>query len=159
MDKIKQWSLTVSAISILSGVLISLLPKSSHKNLFKTITGIILIYAVMQPIIGGSGVNFKIGEFISDNYTVSENIDKYARSSIVDSAEKAIENLLSEEAAKIEVNCKFKCRCKIEDNKIKVELISVTPALDTEDAEKIRNISETMGFDKDIIIFEGEKNE
>ena len=159
MDKIKQWCLTISAISILSGVLVSLLPESGHKNLFKTVVGIIMIYAVILPLTDGKGVDFNIEEFIVDNYSVSEDIDKYALSSMVDSAEKAIENLLSEEAEKSGIDCKFKCRCIVKDNKIEVEEISVTTDINENEIMVIENISESMGFSKDKIIFEGEINE
>ena len=67
MDEIKQWVLTISAVSIVSGVLISVLPKSSHKNLFKTITGIVLIYSAITPILGADGIDFNIEDYLVDN--------------------------------------------------------------------------------------------
>ena len=72
MKDIKQWAIMISAVSIISGVLISILPKSSHKNLFKTITGILLLYSAITPILGAGGIDFNIKEYLDDNYAVSE---------------------------------------------------------------------------------------
>ena len=68
MDKIRQWTLTISAVSVISGVLVSLMPKCSNKNLYKVISVIILIYAFMQPFTGTMGINFNLTDYLSDNY-------------------------------------------------------------------------------------------
>ena len=156
MDEIKQWVLTISAVSIVSGVLISVLPKSSHKNLFKTITGIVLIYSAITPILGADGIDFNIEDYLVDNYSVSENIDKYALSSVVDSAEKAIEDIMLREAANNNIECRFSCGCVIENDKILPNKIIVTPKPSEDDMNKIILIAENLGFDKNAISFEGE---
>ena len=97
MNEIRQWVLTISAVSIISGILISLVPKSSHKNLYKTITGLVLVYTFFQPFIDSKDIDFNINDYLFYNYSVSENADKYAQASIIRSAEKAIEEILIEE--------------------------------------------------------------
>ena len=159
MDKIKQWTMMVSAVSVISGVLISLLPQSSHKNLFKTITGLVLIYAFLQPIISGEGIDFNINDFLIDNYSVSNEIDKYALSSVVSSAEKAIADIIEDEAVKFGIVCECKCECKVENEQIIVESLSVRPTLDENEREKIEEIAESVGLSKNIIVFAGEKDE
>ena len=156
MEEIRQWVLTISAVSIISGVLISALPKSSHKNLFKTITGIVLLYSAITPIIGADGIDFNIEDYLLDNYSVSENIDKFALSSVVDSAEKAIEDILLEEVENSGIECGFTCECAVENDKILLIKIEVTPKLSEDDMNKIIIIAENFGFDKNVITFEGE---
>lgn len=159
MDKIKQWTLTVSAISIISGILLSLLPKSMNKSYFKVIASIIIIYAVLQPFIGSNSIDFKIDDFLKDNYQVSENLDKYAISSMISSAERAIEDLYSEKAESYGIDLTFECECIIKNDEIAVKKITVYPIPDSNEIELIEEWSETFGFDKSIVIFEGENNE
>ena len=158
-DQIKQCTLVISAVSVVSGVLISLLPKSSHKNLYKTITGLVLIYAFMMPVIGQNVIDFNFEDFLHDNYSVSSDIDKYALASIVDSAEKAIENIMNDEARKQNIQCEFRCRCEISDNQLAIEKISVKSDLNESERERVKNIAESFGFDKSSVEFEGEDNE
>lgn len=156
MKDIKQWAIMISAVSIISGVLISILPKSSHKNLFKTITGILLLYSAITPILGADGIDFNIKEYLDDNYAVSENIDKYAIYSVVDSAEKAIEDILLKEAQSRNISCRFICKCDVIDEKLVLKGITITPELSDENIKIIEEIAESLGFDKSIISFKGE---
>ncbi len=159
MDKIRQWTLTVSAVSIMSGVLISALPKSMHKNYFKLITSIILIYVLMQPLLGKNIIDFNISDFLNDNYKVSENIDKYAMSSMINSAEKAIEDLFYTKAEENNIECRFECDCALSNDEIAVKRIKVTPDLNEAERQIIENWSVSLGFDISIVAFEGENNE
>ena len=82
MDKIRQWTLAVSTISMISGILLFIVPKSTQKNCFKVIVSIILIYSVIHPLIGSKGIDFNISDFLSDNYHASENLDNYTLNSM-----------------------------------------------------------------------------
>ena len=159
MDKIRQWTLTLSAISIISGLILVILPQGTNKKLFKVIVSVIMIYAALQPIIGMEGIDFNIGDYLKDNYRVSENIDKYALSAMINSAEKAIENLLAEKAEEMNLNFTFSCVCSEADGEISVEKIIVSPKADENEKEIIESIIESLGFDKSIIIYEVEGNE
>ena len=155
MDKIRQWAILISSVTIISGVLVSLLPKGSHKNLYKTIIGIVILYAFIQPVMGGNDINFKVSDFLIDNYEVSKNIDKYALLSMVSSAERAIENLLSEESIMNNIECSFACKCKVENEQIVVDEITVKN-LKAEDYQRIKDIVRALGLSENIIKFTGE---
>ena len=155
MEKIRQWAIIISSVTIISGTLVSLLPKGSHKNLYKTIIGIILLYTFIQPVMGGNDIDFNIQNFLVDNYEVSENIDKYALSSMIGSAESAIEKLLKDEAAKKNIECGFTCRCEIKNEKMVVEEITVKGATG-ENYQTIKEIILDIGISEAIINFEGE---
>ena len=156
MDNIKQWVVTLSAISIISGVLISLLPKSSHKTLYKSLTAIIMVYAVLQPLTYTKKLQLNIDDYLYENYSISNSLDDYAISSVVDSAETAIENLFIEEAEKLEIDCNFQCSCEEKNNEITVTKLTVTPKLTPEDIEEIYNIAKSLGVNTEVIVFEGE---
>ena len=111
MSDMKQWAVNLSVISILSGLLLALLPQSTHKKVFKVVVSILLIYASILPFIGSKSIDFNLSDYMKDNYQVSENTDKYALSAIVRSAEKTIENILTEKAESENLKLDFKCYC------------------------------------------------
>lgn len=156
MDKIRQWTLTVSAVSVISGVLLSLLPEKMNKSYFKVVTSIILIYAIVQPLTGSYGYGFNANDYLKDNYQVSEDLDKYAVNSIISSAEKAIENLYSDKAEENGLNINFDCECNITNNEITVEKIKAYPTDNSEERRLVEAWTEEFGFDKSIVVFEGE---
>ena len=156
MDKINNWALTVSAVSVISGLLLYIVPKSSQKKYFRVIVTIILVYASFLPFVSAEGIDFNIGDFLSDNYQVSEKLDKYALNSMVQSAEKAIENLLTDKAEKAGFTCRFECNCEIINDDISVKsVIAFTENVDTRKQEIIGIIAD-LGFSESILVFEGE---
>lgn len=159
MDNIKQWTITVSAVSILSGILLSVLPESSHRKLYKVMVVVILIYGVFQPFSTAERVCFDIGDYLSENYRVSENTDKYAINAMRSSAEKAIESLLAQETENSGIKCTFSCECEVSDTEIKV--VKITVATDAEEDEKntITDIASSLGFERNVIAFVGEEDE
>ncbi len=159
MDKNRQWILTVSAISIISGILLYIVPESSQKNIFKVVTSVILIYAVIQPIISFKGVDFNLEDYLTDNYQVSENLDRYAVDTMKKSAEKTIETLLSEKSAEQGLDCSFECKCTITDDRLEVENITIKLLNNDNSQEKIINICTALGFKESVLIFEGGINE
>lgn len=154
MDKIGDWALTVSVVSIISGLLPALLPKDYKKRIYRVFTCIMLLYAIIQPFVGSDGVDFDIESYLKDNYSVSNNIDTYANSPVISSAEKAIEELLSDECSKRNFDCVSDCRCKIINNEIVLETITVKNV--SENKEAVCEIIESLGFSRDKIVFEGE---
>lgn len=156
MNKIRQWSLIVSAVSVISGLLLSVIPKSSQKSFFKVIVTVVLIYAVLQPAVNSKGIDFRINDFLSDNYQISENLDKYALSSMIRSAEKAIEDLLENKAEEQNLNCRFKCDCEMINDEIVIKQIIVYSSQDTEVLFSISEMISGLGIDKSYIVFKGE---
>ena len=156
MNKINQWAMTVSIVSIISGILISLLPKSSYKDFYKALTTIVLVYALIQPIDGNRVSDFEINEYLKDNYTVSNNIDKYANSSVILSAENAIEELLMNECGTLDMNVSFDCECSIDGETVSVKEIRVNGISDSKHKDALYEIIESMGFERNILIFAGE---
>ncbi len=159
MDKIKQWALIISAVSIVSGILLSLIPKGNLKPAFKTLSTVILVYAFFFPLIDINGVDFNIGEYLSDNYELSESLDKYAEQSIINSAEKAVEDLLTDSAEKEGINCKIKVTCDVMDSEMIISNITVRGEVSEEEKKTIRQIGSELGLDEAVIEFVGEADE
>lgn len=159
MERIKQWAILVSAVSIVSGVLISLLPKGKLKAAYKSLVGVIMVYALLSPIFGTKGLDFSVEEYLSNNYEVSENVDKYALSAMISSAEKAIEGLLDDELRKNNLIADVEVKCVLEDDAIKPESIVFNGTLSENDKKAIMQFSEELGFEKQTISFTGESDE
>lgn len=158
MDKIKQWTLVLSAVSVLSGLILAIIPHSASKKLFKTIVTVVLIYMALQPIIGIKGVDFNIDDYLKDNYSTGEKTDKYAISAMISSAEKAIENLLTENSETAGLNYIFECRCYEAGGEIKVEKIYISPKPPEADMPEIKRIIKSLGFDESMIAYKGESD-
>ena len=156
MDEVKKWAITVSAVSIISGVVASLLPDNSYKNLFRFVAGVVLVYAVLQPLIGKNSIDFDINEYIKENYEVSKIIDKYARSAMLDSAEKAIEDLLLDFAKKNDTDLKLNCKCEVQDGNIVINEIKVITCIPKENLSIIKQFAIESGFDESVLVYAGD---
>ena len=159
MDKNKNWIITISMVAIISGIIESLLPDKKYKKLFRFISCTVLLYVFLQPIIGNNSINFHIEDYLSDNYEVSENIDKLAQNAMTDSAEKAIEDMFTDFAEENNIEFKVRCKCTVIDNEIKIDNIFVTDCAPTESVDMIINFAINSGFDKNQLIFQGEADE
>ena len=156
MDEVKKWAITISGVSILSGIISSLLPEDSYKKLFRFIAGVVLLYAVLQPLFGRNSIDFNIGDYLSDNYEVSDNIDKYARGAMLSSAEKAIEDMFIDFAQSKDSEIKIDCNCNIADNVIAVEKIRISECTPKESLEDIKDFAVRSGFNESLLIFTGD---
>lgn len=159
MEEIKKWTLLISAVAVISGVLLSVLPEGKLKKAYKTLTGVILVYAFLYPLVSGHYIGFTMNEFLSDNYEISENIDKYALSAIISSAQKAIKELIESELEKKSIESKVTVQCTESGGEIKVTSVSFLDDLSDTIKSKVIDICLSFGIDKDIIKFTGESDE
>ena len=158
MEKIRQLALSVSLVSIISGVLISLLPKGKNKEFYKIITTIIIIYVFIQPFTGIQTPDFNIENIRDNNFKVSNNIDQYANSTIISSAESAIETLLLQNFSNEGISCNIKCVCEIKDSKINIVNIIVKDCSNAQEKNVVKEIIANSGFDSAVLRFEGDNN-
>ena len=153
LSEAKDWALAVSTISITGGIIASLLPRNTYKKLFKYIVGVVMVYTLLHPIIGKNSINFNIQDYLKDNYQVSENVDKYAETAMLSSAEKSIVGMFSDFAERNETELKINCKCIIENEKILIEAINIIDCKPIENLSLIKDFAEDSGIDKDILIF------
>lgn len=159
MDSIKKWTLLISSVAVISGILLSVLPEGKLKGAYKTLTGMIILYAFLYPMLSGNTIDFNVDNFLLDNYEISENIDKYALTAVISSAEKAVKELLDEEIKKKNINCEIKVQCSEEKGEIIIDSLSLTGILTKEEKTQVINIAKSLGFSEDKIIFTGESDE
>lgn len=159
MDKIKQCTVLISAVSIISGILLSVIPQGKLRPAYKTLISVVLIYAFMSPLITSGSIDFNIGDYLRSNYELSGSYDKYALQSVTDSAEKAVEQALFDLASASEITCSFSAECVTEGDGVKLKKIIVSGASSPEIRDEIMKLLLDSGFDKEIIIFEDETDE
>lgn len=159
MDKIKEWAVVISAVSVISGVLLSVVPEGKLRPAYKTLISIVLVYCIMLPLINSWSIDFSFEEYLRDNYEVSENYDKYALQSVISSAQKAVEETLSEYSEEINIPCNFDVKCEFSEEQVFVSEIAVIGADTAEIKDKITAMIIELGFEKEIIKFKGEADE
>lgn len=156
MDEVKKWAVTVSAVSIISGVVSSMLPENSHKNVFRFVAGVVLVYAILQPLISKNTVDFNIEDYLGDNYEVSENIDKYAQSAMLNSAEKAIEDIFLDFAQNSGTTFEVDCVCSIDNGNVVIDEIRIINCSSEESISLVRQFARESGFDENVLIIAGD---
>lgn len=155
MESVKKWTLLISAVAVVSGILLSVLPEGKLKKAYKTLTGVILVYAFFYPVVSGYYVDFSVKDFLSDNYEISENIDKYALSAVISSAQKAIRELLEDELQKKNIHSSITVECGESEGEIKIISVSFSDLLTKEEKNEVIDICINFGIDEDIIKFIG----
>ena len=116
-----------------------------------------MLYAAICSISNmNNKLELSVDDFLVDNYAVSQNIDLNVQASVMDSAEKAIEDLLLNEAIKYGLQCEFKCECRIKNEKIAVVKIVVSPYIDEEKRDIFMTIVDSFDLDRNVVVFEGE---
>lgn len=156
MDKINQWSVTVSAVSVISGILLSLIPDSKIRPAYKTLVSIVLVYSIMLPLTNSFSINFDINDYIKENYNIRDDLDKYALKSALSSAEKAIEEALNDYFTYEKIKCDFSVECYLKGEEIRVKRITVESQ---ENEDGIKALLCELGFSEGIIEFKGEAHE
>lgn len=156
MGDFKKWIMMISAVSVFSGIVSSLLSENSYKKVFSFVVGSVLVYTLLQPFVGKNSVDFHISDYLKFNYEISENIDIYAEKSMIQSAEKAIEDIFYDFADSNGINCEISCECIVSDNKMCIDEIYISDCKTEENINLIREYAIKSGFDESIIYFTGD---
>ncbi len=151
MNDIKLWCKLICIISIVSGVLLSLLPKSKLDTAFRGLVSVLLVFCFVYPL--GENKNlFKNISFISSNAVISEE-DMFVNNSniIVDCAEELLEQQLNEVI--VAVNSDGRCKAYIAqtDGVAYIEKVEVYGSFSDREVPDIRlQIQNLIGGDADI---------
>lgn len=156
MDKLKQWTIMISTVAIISGILSLILPERKMKAAYKILVGTLLVYAFVYPLMKPGALKIDINGFLSDNYAVSESYDKYALSAATASANRAIEEILASHCQQSDINARFKAECILEDDRSYINKIEAIGSFTDESRRKITEIAEGLGLNKEILIFSEE---
>lgn len=112
MREIENWSKIISIVTIISGVLVSLIPKSKLTSAYKTMVAILLIYLFISPfsslIKNINSVSFRAPDYIEDDML------SIANEPIFETAETIINDKI--EAVLSEKGYNIKCAVSLNEN-------------------------------------------
>ncbi len=160
MEKITSWCKIISLISIMSSVVLLLLPESKSKNAFRTLFSFIMIYSFVMSFSDTEADFTKVSHYlnISENKNGYEYYEKYSSYPAISAAESETEkyfnNFISSSA--FEGSCKAVCIS--ESDKISVSEIIFSGSFDEYEKNIIKEEVRRVCGEKASIIFQ-EKND
>jgi len=126
MDGIKEWIIMISVVSASCGIIFCLIPKSRLKKAYSTFIGVVIIYTVLLPVIKGDSISLDFDNIFGEYESISESFDENQNILTVESAQagisKAVSDALNAQGIKYE---KIETKCKLEDEEIIIESITV----------------------------------
>lgn len=157
----KSWIITICVVSVVSGILSCVMPRSSAKKAFQYVCSVVLVYAVLYPFISGS---FEFPDlekiFGSDKADTSYEFSSKSEEVYLIAAQSgcisAAENVLKEiNIAYDEVTA----HCVTDDGEIILKKISVFGSYSQEQKEQIKKALYKTFPEKTVIEFEGGTDE
>lgn len=149
MEEITAWCKTVCIVSVVSGVLVSVLPKNKLIGAVKTLSAVILVWAFITPIVSFDKDDFKL-DFSSNRYEYEE-LESLASDEVLRQAEE----ILKKETDSILIGVNPEARSYVKmfynDGETGIEKITVSGKLNDSEKDKIRSLIKDK-FQKDIYI-------
>lgn len=138
MSQVEAWCKTVCIVTIASGILISLMPQNKLSSAVKTLTAIILVYAIIMPI-----TQIESGD-ISFDFTMSDDqkheIENLSSSNVIDYAEEMLENEIDTLIKDIKKDSKSYVDIFEKNGVAEVERITITGDLGKKEKERITDL-------------------
>lgn len=159
MNDVKQWCMLISAVSIVSGIIMSIIPESKLKKVYNCLVTVLLVYVFILPLIKEEKYDFDFKSYLKQNEEVSKEFsDKSflpAESVINSEIGESIERRLKENG--FDADCTVKCT--VGQNNFSVDKITVLIADDFSKNEIINDILKEYTTALTKIEFVGDKNE
>ena len=155
MDSLKKWCLVVSGVSVVSGIITTLIPRGSTKNTYRVLTCIVLLYAMMQPLTQWREMKIDFNKLInSENQENSVLLDE--NNSVVFVAEETYEKHIDSLISKTGTQAKSQCRCEYSDGELILLEVTVTGRTDENEKENILNEIKDVIQENTIVKFRGD---
>lgn len=150
MEKIEQWCTVISLLSIISALLLSLLPENDLKKSFRVIASIVIIYAAFNSLYE---IKSEIGFLDSFNFENEFSLSSESQDILLEEyeiiIEKAIENKLYENG----INIKCESIIYYEGESYIIEKIIIEGELSADEKEAVKIILEDVINNETIIQF------
>lgn len=158
MEKVSLWCKLIALISILSSVILLILPESKSKKAFKTLLSVVMIYAFISPF-SDAEIDFtKLHRILSNSYETDtqETIQDYSYYPLITAVEAETENYFNNLLSDLSIAGECKAVCEMESgNALLKEIIFFCEISESE--KEIIKIEAEKVCGKDIIIsFSGE---
>lgn len=155
MDKLKQWCVTVSVVSVVSGVLMYLIPKGSGKNTYRVLVSLILLHTFIFPFTDFKGFSFDFSEFIpQSNNTAS---DTYEGELYV--AQKTYEEYIESQLRQTVGEIECECICTYSEGELMLRSIIILTEVNSEAKEEILHKLESVTDENTSVFFRGNEDD
>ncbi len=157
-QEIKAWCITISAVSVIGGVLNCLIPKGGIKKAFSVLLYMTVLYAVCVPFAKGEREIISFDEYISDNEYLKQEYGNISYEPARSVAEEEIEKSIisAHEREGMTVNCRVKCSLTAES--FYLEEIVIDAPLSHGEKNKSRGLLREYMTEKTVIYYTGEAN-
>lgn len=158
MKGIENWCVAVSAVSVVTGIITTLLPKSAIKNTYIILSCVVLLYACIQPVTDWRELKIDFAKIISDS-SDSDVYDEDYNSSILYIAEQTYKKHIDSQITDISENAECSCECEYSNGQLFIRKIIITGSTQVGQQEKILSKIKDIIQDTTIVEFRGDNYE
>ena len=155
MESVKQWCITVSAVSIISGVMMCLVPRGASKSTYRVLVGIILLYTMVLPLTNLREYDFDFSEIIPQSST--DTTDYHEGELYV--AEKTYEKFIASELGGLVSDIKCECGCIYTNGEIILKSVKIKTRVSQEEEKLILETLRSIINDNTTVRFGGDEYE
>lgn len=159
MEKINSWCKIIALISLLSSVILLVIPESRIKKAFKTLLSLILIYTFISPLSNVDADfsfidNFLTGTSISSQ---EEIISEHQYYPVIKAGEAELEKYFDEIISKCGAKGQSEVICKYEEDRLVIKEVIIHGLTGEEERRFITDEVRKIGDEKTTISFSGEE--
>ncbi len=161
MSGINMWCKLVVYVSMISAIVMLIIPENSLKKVFQTLMTVILIFSLMHPLSNNDGIYVNFNDFftLQDKNEIKNELANYKNMPIVNSVQSETEKYLNEKMKSSGVDAVCNVVCSVKDNTVYVDKVTVETHIDEGDKKHILTVIREICTNESEIIINGEKYE
>lgn len=159
MEKINSWCRIIALISLLSSVLLLVVPESRIKKAFKTLLSFILIYAFISPLSNIDADFSFVDNYLSGVSSDSQEkiINDYQYYPVIQAGEAELEIYFNDIISKCGAQGKCEVICNYEEERILIKEVIIHGLIGEKERNLITDEVRKVGDEETIISFSGEE--
>ncbi|MGN0485620.1 MAG: hypothetical protein ACI4GB_00120 [Acutalibacteraceae bacterium] len=159
MDKVEKWCLMICAVSVFSGILISVIPDGRIKNAFRVLTSLILLYSILSPLFGISAGDIDFEGVFRTQQEKEEELRSYSAEAAAEAAGKAISETIVKKCAERGLIITCETVCEITESAAEIKIVTVYSADTDAKKEILRKICGELEISDQVLRFVGDEDE
>lgn len=151
----KSWIITVCAISVVSGIITCIMPRSQTKKIFQYVCGVVIVYSILYPFITGS---FQLPELSSifggGEQAVSFEMNEKSDEVYLFATQSGCESTAKEIITQLGLSCdSVKAECTCDNGQVNLKSITVKGIYTEEEKASVtQRLKATFSSETEIII-------
>ncbi len=156
MEGIKDWSVIISAVAIVSGIFIMLIPESKLKEAYKIMVTTLVIYSVLLPIVNNRYDAFDLNSLLQENTELKNKYYNESYDVLKESAEDVLEREITSALKSENLNAVCSVTCVVENENFSVEEIVITGRFSDTEKNAISDLLKDYKTEGTKVVFAGE---